>query len=89
KCEDFSIPFKFPYKNTTLDLTSITSSTHFSQFLVATAMKMNVSTLNLTQIGYIPSYKLKNPKPIPKMLEDRELWEILLNDVSDYIEACK
>jgi hypothetical protein len=52
-------------------------------------MKMDVSTLHLTQISYIPSYKLKNPKPIPKMLDDKESWEILLDDVSDYIEACK
>jgi len=44
--------------------------THFSQFLVAAAMKMNVSTLHLTQVGYIPLYNLKNPKPVPKMLED-------------------
>ena len=50
---------------------------------------MNVSTLHLSQIGYIPSYKPKNPKPILKMLEDEESWEILLNDVSDYITACK
>jgi hypothetical protein len=50
---------------------------------------MNVSTLHLSQIGYIPSYKPKNPKPIPKMLEDEESWEILLDDVSDYIVACK
>jgi hypothetical protein len=50
---------------------------------------MNVSTLHLSQIGYIPSYKPKNPKPIPKMLEDEESWEILLDDVSDYIMACK
>jgi hypothetical protein len=50
---------------------------------------MNVSTLHLSQIGYIPSYKPKNPKPVPKMLEDEESWEILLDDVSDYIVACK
>jgi hypothetical protein len=52
-------------------------------------MKMNVSVLHLTQVGYIPSYKPKNPKPVPKMLEDEESWEILLDDVSDYIDACK
>lgn len=63
--------------------------TRFSKFLVAAAQKMNVSTLHLSQIGYIPSYKPKNPKPIPKMLEDEESWEILLDDVSDYIMACK
>ncbi|KAF8239840.1 hypothetical protein L208DRAFT_1353082 [Tricholoma matsutake] len=86
---EFSIPFEVPYKNATRDLTGITSSTHFSQFLVAAASKMNVSTLHLTQLGYTPSYKPKNPKPVPKMLKDEESWEILLDDVSDYIEGCK
>jgi hypothetical protein len=89
KHKEFSIPFEVPYKNATRDLTGITSSTRFSQFLVVAAAKMNVSTLHLTQVGYIPSYKPKNPKPIPKMLEDKESWEILLDDVSDYIEGCK
>ena len=89
KRQEFSIPFEVPYKNATRDLTGITSSTRFSQFLISAAQKMNVSTLHLSQIGYIPSYKPKNPKPIPKMLEDEESWEILLDDVSDYISACK
>lgn len=81
--------FEVPYKGATRDLTGISSSTHFSQFLVAAAMRMNVSTLHLTQLGYIPSYKPKNPTPVPKMLEDEESWEILLDDVSDYIDTCK
>ena len=89
KHEEFSIPFEVPYKNATQDLTGITSSTHFSQFLLAVAAKMNVSMLHFTQVGYIPSYKLKNHKPVPKMLKDEESWEILLDDVSDYIEGCK
>jgi hypothetical protein len=50
---------------------------------------MNVSTLHLSQIGYIPSYKPKNPKPVPKILGDEESWEILLDDVSEHIMACK
>ena len=36
-----------------------------------------------------PHISQKNPKSILKMLEDEESWEILLNDVSDYITACK
>ncbi|KAF8227776.1 hypothetical protein L208DRAFT_1108705, partial [Tricholoma matsutake] len=78
---EFSIPFKVPYKNATQDLTGITSSTCYSQFLVATAAKMHVSTLHLTQLGYIPSYKPNNSKPVPKILKDEESWEILLDDV--------
>jgi hypothetical protein len=89
KCEEFSIPFEVLYKNATWDLTGITSSIHFGQFLVTTTAKMNVSTLHLIQLGYIPSYKPKNPKPVPKMLKDEESWEILLDDVSDYIDGCK
>lgn len=86
---EFIIPFKVVYKGATWDLTGITSSTIFSQFLIAAATKMNVSTLHLTQLGYIPLYKPKNPKPVPKMLEDEESWEILLDDVLDYIVSCK
>lgn len=43
----------------------------------------------LTSIAYIPSYKPKNPKPKPKLLESDEAWNKLVADVSEYIEGCK
>jgi hypothetical protein len=39
----------------------------------------------MAAIGYIPSYKPKNPKPVPKLLEDAESWAKLVNDVGQYI----
>ncbi|KAF9457725.1 hypothetical protein BDZ94DRAFT_1338123 [Collybia nuda] len=43
----------------------------------------------LSHIGYVPSYKPKNPRPVPKLLEDEEAWETLLNDVDEYISSSK
>ncbi|KAJ7450496.1 hypothetical protein B0H11DRAFT_1877432 [Mycena galericulata] len=43
----------------------------------------------MANIAYIPSYKPKNPKPTPKLLEDEEGWENLVKDVENYISTCK
>lgn len=42
----------------------------------------------LACIAYILSYNPKNPKPVPKLLEDNEDWEKLLVDVEEYCTAC-
>ena len=36
----------------------------------------------------MPSYKPKNPKPVPKLLEDDNNWEKLLVDVEEYHMIC-
>ncbi|KAH7924317.1 hypothetical protein BV22DRAFT_1129956 [Leucogyrophana mollusca] len=43
----------------------------------------------LSDIGYVPSYKPKNPKPVPKLLEDEESWTKLVADVNEYISSSK
>ncbi|KAJ6503538.1 hypothetical protein C8R45DRAFT_1091311 [Mycena sanguinolenta] len=43
----------------------------------------------MANIAYIASYKPKNPKPVPKLLEDEEGWEKLIKDVESYIKDCK
>jgi hypothetical protein len=42
----------------------------------------------LARIAYVPSYKPKNPKPVPKLLEDDNDWEKLLVDVEEYRTIC-
>jgi hypothetical protein len=49
------------------------------------AEKMDAGPSQMSAIGYIPSYKPKNPKPFPKLLEDAESWAKLVNDVGQYI----
>ena len=44
---------------------------------------------HLSGIGYIPSYKSKASKPVPKLLEDDASWYKLLEDVHDFITSCK
>jgi hypothetical protein len=50
---------------------------------------MEVSMTLLAGIGYIPSYKPKASKPVPKLLEDDTSWYKLLEDVHAFILACK
>ena len=71
------------------DLTGIKTTTSFSEFRIKLAQKMGTQLSLLSFIGYIPSYKPKKPKPIPKLLEDEEAWEKLVDDVSDYITTSK
>jgi hypothetical protein len=35
----------------------------------------------------LPSYKPRNPKPIPKILDDDEAWEALVGDVYQHVKA--
>lgn len=40
----------------------------------------------MSNIGYTPSYKPRNPKPLPKLLDDEESWELLVSDVQKFIQ---
>ncbi|KAM6502833.1 hypothetical protein JOM56_002810 [Amanita muscaria] len=56
---------------------------------VRLAKKMETQLSLLSHIGYIPSYKPKNPRPVPKLLEDTEAWKKLVDDVEEYIKSSK
>ncbi|KAJ7241043.1 hypothetical protein B0H12DRAFT_48132 [Mycena haematopus] len=43
----------------------------------------------MADIAYTASYMSKNPKPIPKLLEDEDAWNRLVEDVGCYIQSCK
>ena len=60
----------------------------FTEFLKAIAKQMETHLSLLAQIAYVPSYKPKNPKPVPKLLEDDNDWEKLLVDVEEYHMIC-
>ncbi|KDR74217.1 hypothetical protein GALMADRAFT_28245, partial [Galerina marginata CBS 339.88] len=89
KIPQFSIPIEVPYKNATRDVTGITSLTPYDRVIHLLAEKMDVGPIRMAAIGYIPSYKPKNPKPVAKLLEDEECWEKLVDDVAAYIESFK
>jgi hypothetical protein len=83
------IPFEVPFNGATRDLTSVTSTTTFNEFRLKLAKKMETQLSLLLHIGYVASYKPKNPRPIPKLLEDTEAWEKLVDDVEEYIKSSK
>ena len=85
----FDIPIEVPYKNATCDVMGITSLTPYNRVILAIADRMDVGPARMAAIGYIPSYKPKNPKPIPKLLEDEECWDKLVADVAAYITSFK
>ncbi|KAF8224840.1 hypothetical protein L208DRAFT_1380935 [Tricholoma matsutake] len=58
---EFAIPFEFPFNGVTRDLTSITLTMTFNEFCLKLAKKMETQLSLLLHIGYIPSYKPKNP----------------------------
>ena len=78
-------PSKFHTKNATHDVTGITSSTSFKHIMRQIIEKMDAGPSQMATIGYIPSYKPNNPKPVPKLLEDAESWAKLVNDVGQHI----
>ncbi|KAH9969229.1 hypothetical protein BJV74DRAFT_799394 [Russula compacta] len=80
KYEKFNIPFEVPFKNATRDLEGITSFTTFDDFLDMLSKKMETQKSLLSSIGYMPSYKPKSPKPVPKLLEDEASWNRLVAD---------
>lgn len=84
----FDVPFEVPFEGATRNLSGITSHTSFNEFLSAVAKRMETRLSLLARIAYIPSYKPKNPKPVPKLLEDDDDWKKLLVDVEEYRAAC-
>lgn len=84
----FNIKYEIPFKNASRDL-NLPSSTSFSNFLIAVAAKMETRVTLLTSIGYIPSYRPKTPKPVPKLLEDEDSYEAMMDDVDEFIATCK
>ena len=50
-------------------------------------MDTQVSLLN--GLAYVPSYKPKSPKPIPKLLEDKDVWNQLITDIWEYMETSR
>lgn len=86
--EDYSIVYEVPFKNASREMV-LSSSTSFGKFLVTLGQKMEVSVTHLTAVGYIPSYKPKNSKPVPKLLETSEAYERMMDDIDDYRTACK
>lgn len=65
------------------------STTSFPDFLGAVAAKMMTRVTLLTAIGYIPSYRPKTPKPVPKLIEDEDSYEAMMEDIEDYIGNCR
>ncbi|KAJ7842270.1 hypothetical protein B0H14DRAFT_3457013 [Mycena olivaceomarginata] len=57
-------------------------------FLAVLSRKMEVSVTHLSAIGYIPSYKPKSSKPLPKLLETAEDYEQMMEDISEFCKDC-
>ncbi|PPQ84970.1 hypothetical protein CVT26_008290 [Gymnopilus dilepis] len=83
----FDIPVEVPYRNATRDVTGITSASSFDYVLSEIRERMDATPSQLAGLAYIPSYKPRNPKPVPKLLEDEQAWEKLVQDVRQYIET--
>ncbi|KAK0211655.1 hypothetical protein IW262DRAFT_1519311 [Armillaria fumosa] len=88
KAPAFDIPFEVPYKNVTRKLSGITSHTSFEGFLHKVADRMGCGLTHLSCIGYVESYRPKNPKPVPRMLEERDDFLQLKVGVQDYRDMC-
>jgi hypothetical protein len=82
------IPFEVPFNGATREL-STTSTMIFNEFCLKLAKNMETQLSLLSHIGYIPSYKPKNPQLVPKFLEDVEAWEKLVDDVEECIKSSK
>lgn len=78
-----------PYKNATRDIVGITSLTPYNRVLHLLAERMDAGPTRMAAIAYIPSYKPKNPKPVPKLFENEECWEKLVSDIATYIASFK
>ncbi|KAJ7643279.1 hypothetical protein B0H17DRAFT_1216145 [Mycena rosella] len=89
KSSKFTIPFEVPFNGAVRDLEGITSRTPFDEFLDELAQAMSTRKSLLSGIAYIPSYKPKSPKPIPKLLDSKQAWSRLITDVENYINTSK
>jgi hypothetical protein len=81
--------FKVPYGNGACCELEVSSGTPFSSFLDKLSCTMEVRKTLLSGIAYIPSYLLKNPKPIPKLLEDNKSWKKLVESVEAHIKTSR
>ena len=79
--------YEVPFNNTTQEL-KLSCITIFAGFLTAVSWKMEVSVTHLSAISYIPSYKPRNPKPVPKLLETSEDYESTMEDIAVYRKTC-
>ncbi|KAF8205729.1 hypothetical protein K438DRAFT_1932023 [Mycena galopus ATCC 62051] len=84
---DYTIAYKVPFNNATREF-KLSCTTPFSGFLTTVLRKMEVSITHLSAIGYITSYKPKNPKPVPKLLETTEDYERMMEDIAAYRKTC-
>ena len=88
-CEVFHIRFEVPCRNASCDL-NVTSDISYAKFLVEVALKMETSITHLSQLGYVPSWKIpKTGKSIPKLLEKESDFENLVDIIWTYIEEQK
>jgi hypothetical protein len=85
--EIFKIPIEVPYRNATRDVVGITSATSYERAMRLIAERMDAVPSRMAAIGYIPSYKPKNPKPVAKLLEDDDAWDRLVGEVKAYIDS--
>ena len=83
----FDIPCELRTDHAAVDIHGITSQTSFAHVLSVIAEKLGTRVSHLTDLGYIPSWLPKTPKPVPKLLEDGEAWETLLDVIEDHIRA--
>lgn len=51
------------------------------------AQRMDAGPSRMAAIGYIPSYKPRNPKPVAKLLEDNDAWDRLIDEIRAYIDS--
>ncbi|KAJ3740600.1 hypothetical protein DFH05DRAFT_1529212 [Lentinula detonsa] len=86
--EAFDIRYDLEKDGVLYDFT-LSSGASFSTFLTATAKAFNVSVSHLGALGYIPSFRPKNPKPLPKIVHSDESYEKMLEDLEDYVESLK
>jgi hypothetical protein len=85
--EEYTIVYEVPFHNATREL-KLSCTTTFAGFLTAVSRKMEVGVTHLSAIGYVASYKPKNPKPVPKLLETSEDYESLMADITEYRKDC-
>ncbi|KAJ7664803.1 hypothetical protein B0H17DRAFT_1211161 [Mycena rosella] len=89
KASKFAIPFEVPLNGPVRYLDGITSQTTFDVFLDELAHAMCTRKSLLSGIAYIPSYKPKTPKPMPKLLDNEQAWKRLITDVQNHIDSSK
>ena len=72
----------------THNLNRITSHITFQARLMVLSKHMDVWLSLLSHIGYTPSFAAKSPKPVPKLLEDQEYWDSLVDCVRHHCSLC-